>query len=189
MHQEIPTGLLHVRDLIERHPKERERLVAYEIRRRERERLLYRGTRKLMHVHAWSSVKTVLALGLSVFFFAWTLGQLAQFAQWVREVQAFAVTIPIPLREDIKLELGKMVPTSTVLTFAAGLPAWDWRDAGVIALVAMALLLVEKIFLAYLTWKHARELRSAVVEIDEEIRVLKEWRGRQTGEGEVSSAL
>jgi len=182
MKQNIPAGLMAVHDLIEKHPTDRERLLSHELVRRERERLLFRGTRKLLHLHLWTSAKSILVLGVTVFVLVWTVGQVAQIAQWFQQVQNTTITIPVPLRNDFQWHLRDYLPTSTVLDVASKIPAFDWRDAAYIALALMILLLVEKIIIAFFSWKHASALKGGEVEAEEEIQILKEWLGKTSEE-------
>lgn len=179
-----PAGLLAVRDLIERHPKDRERILQYEVAHRERERQLYLGTRKLMRFHLWASAKTLVTLGLSVFALIWTVGQVAQIAQWFQQVRGLTFKIPVPLRQDIVWRISDYLPTSTVFEVASKIPVFDWRDAGYIALAVMVLVLVEKLIVTILTWKHSQGLQGGITTAEEEIRFLKEWmeEGRVRGQ-------
>lgn len=170
-----PPGLLAVRDLIDRHPDSREEILTYEIRRRERELLLFRSSRKLLQVHVWGAVKTMLAVGLSVFVFAWTVGAFAGLAQWVRHAQQTSVSVPIPFAKEVKWDVGALIPTSTVLAAAAHLPLWDLRDAGMFAIAAILIVLIEKCIIAFMTWRQTRQMNEAEKDLEKELEALDSW--------------
>lgn len=171
----IPPGLLAVRDLIDGHPDRRKEILAHEIRQRERQHLLFKSNRKLLQMHIWSSIKSILIVGLTVFSLAWTVGELAGLAQWIKHAQQTSVRVPIPFANDIKWDVGALIPTSTVFVAAAQLPQWTIRDAGMIAIAAMVLVFVEKCVLAFFAWRQTRQMDEAEEDLEEEIDVLKTW--------------
>jgi hypothetical protein len=171
----ISPGLLAVRDLIDRHPDSRKEILAHEIRHREREHLLFKSNRKMLQMHIWGAVKSILVIGFTVFSLAWTVGEIAGLAQWIKHAQQSTIRVPIPFASDLKFDVGSLIPTSTVFAAAAQLPTWNIRDAGMIALAAMALVFVEKCILAFFTWRQTRQMDEAEEDLEEEIETLKTW--------------
>ncbi len=177
----IPPGLLAVHDLLERHPEERATFLPYEIRKREREHALFVAGKKLLQVNIWAALRAMLVVGTAVFTLVWTLGLLAQVNAWVEHAWSQSVTVPVPLGDDLRLDLGRLFPrpTSSLWLLAARLPLWNFSDAGTIALIAMVVVALEKGVVAWMTWTHARELKGAALELAEEIKTLKEWRDQE----------
>ena len=171
----IPPGLLSIHDLLTRFPEERKALLTNEIRRREEERTLFFGTKRLMSFHVWQALKTVLVIGLPVFLLVGTVGELARLAQWIQQAQQYSLAIPLPWESGARWDVGKMIPTSTALTYASQLPLWNLRHASAWALVVMAGVFVERIVLGYLTWRQTRLLQDAGKEREEEIQILEKW--------------
>lgn len=176
-----PSGLLAVKDLITRLPNERERILSYEIQRREREHLLYESAAKVLSFQTFSAAKAVFGVGISAFFFAWSLGQLGELVRWVEGLRSNPLRLPGPA-SGWQIDFGSVLPasTSTWLGYGFKLPAWDWRDALMIALVVMVFVFAEKAVMAFLSWRHVRSLDDAIRDVEEEIRALRFWNG---GEG------
>ncbi len=172
---DIPASLLAVQDLIDRLPAERERLLRHEIHWREREQLQSRGIRRLMHGHAWVSFRTVFAIGLSVFVFVFTLGQFAGLARWVQQLQTTTLEIPKTVQRTLGLSLDSLVPTSTVVEYAAQLPPIGLVESGLVALLVVIALLAWKGYNTYFLLLQAHELRREQKSLQEEIDILMTW--------------
>ncbi len=175
----IPPGLIALKDLIDRAPRDREVLLAYEIRKRERERLLYGSTRQLMRMHLWSNVKSLLLWIVTVFSIILTVGALSDFGRWLQNAGRYTLNLPPPLPQHYQIDLSSLIPTSTVITAFARLPNWNWQNALAISLFIAGVILVEKVILGYFTLHKAKQLNDAGRELDEEVKVLREWQHGQ----------
>ena len=158
-------------------PDERERIFRMNSRR-ERERLLYESATKVLSFQTFSAAKAVFGVGISSFFFAWSLGQLGEMARWVEGLRTHPLRLPGPA-SGWQLDFGSMLPssTSTLLSYGFKLPVWDWRDALLIALVVMIFVFAEKAVSAFLSWRHVRSLAGAIRDVEEEIRALRRGMG------------
>lgn len=169
----VMPGLLSIKDLIERIPAERERILEYEIKSREREILQTKGLRRVMHLQAWSSFRTVLAVGLSVFIVVFALGQLAGLARWVQEIRGLGFSLPG--FGTGRFSPGSVIPTSTIMEIAADIPSLGPVEAGLISLAVVLALLVWKGYVAYVLMVQARGMRNFQKDLEGEIRLLKGW--------------
>jgi len=164
-----------VRDVMQRFPEQRDAYLAFEIHRRERDRILYSSVRHVSSLHAWSAVKSVLVTGIAIFSLLYALGLAASFANWVQALQAYKINIPMPLSKGVDLNVGTLVPTSTVIVYAAKLPMIRWQDAVMVAFVAMAIVLLGSLVSGYLLWNRTRSIKNGIMDIEEEISILKSW--------------
>jgi len=171
-----PPGLLPVRDILERYPADRAMFLIHEIRRRERELTLYRSVRGVSHFQLWEAVRSTIVTGVLLFLLIMGVGEVAKLSQWVVGLQSSKIPIPIPFVKGVNLDIGQYMPSSTVITLAAQLPAWDWRDAGVIVAAIVAALLAFRLVTGYIVWKRSRVLRTAMIELEDEVDVLRSWR-------------
>ena len=171
-------GLLLVEDILDRLPKERAAILAYEIRRRERELLYIGSARQVLSYHLFSAAKVTFGIGIAVFAVVWTLGQLSQIAQWMLALQQWSYDIPIPFQESLRLELGKHlpIPTSTWLGGLSQLPVMDIRQASWVAFAAMVFVVLEQGLVGFFAWQRSMKLKSAVEELEEEIAELQAWK-------------
>jgi len=172
---DTPAALLVVQDLIGRLPAERERLLKHEINWREREQMQFRGIRRVMHLHAWMSFRTVFVIGITVFIFVYTLGQFAGLARWVQTVRNTALSVSQPIQMGLGLSPEGLVPSSTLLHYAAQIPVLGLWDAGLLALIVVIVLVLWKGYNTYFLLQQARGLRRAQRELQEEIDVLSTW--------------
>lgn len=180
----IPPGLLELKDFLDRHPHDRSVLLAYEIRKRERERLLYGSTRQLMRMHLWSIVKSSFLWIVTVFSIVFTIGTLSDFGRWLQNAGRYTLTLPPPLPQHYQIDLSSLVPTSTVITTFARLPNWNWQNALAISLLIAGIVFVEKMVIGYFTLHKAKQLHDAGKELEEELNVLREWQARPVDERE-----
>jgi HAMP domain-containing protein len=170
-------GLIFVDDLIRRLPTQRVAVLGYEIRRRERELLYIGSTRQVLSYHFFSAAKVVLAIGIIVFAFVWTFGQITQIARWILALQQWSYEVPIPFENNLKLELGKHLPlpTSTWIGDLSKLPTTDWRQATWFAVVAMLIVVLEQAVVAFFAWQRSQRLKSGIEELEKELEELKRW--------------
>lgn len=183
---DTPAALLLVQDLTERLPAERERILRHEINWREREQMQFRGIRRVMHLHAWMSFRTVIFVGITVFIFVFTLGQFAGLARWVQTVRNTALSVSQPIQAGLGLSPESFVPSSTLLHYAAQIPVLGLWDAGLLALIVVIALVLWKGYNTYFLLLQARGLRRAQRELQEEIDILRSWlsevdQARKTG--------
>ena len=158
----VPPNLLMVRDIMQRFPEQRDAYLAYEIHRRERDRILYASVRHVTGLHAWSAVKSMLVTGFTIFSLLFALGLAASFANWIQGLQAYKINVPMPLTKGLDLDVGSLVPTSTIIVYAAKLPM-------------MAIMLLGNIISGYLLWNRTRSIQNGIMDIEDEIKILKSW--------------
>lgn len=175
MKQPTPPGLLSVQDLITRHADDRAAILSHEIHHREQERVLYEGVSSAFRTHPWGVTKRVLAAGLSVFFFAITIGELSHLAQSFQAMRKAIGNSIGPAANLLHINLDALMPPADILRYASQFPAWDWKDSLTIALAGMVLVLAEQLVVAVFTWKKTQALKAADTELEQEIEALKEW--------------
>ena len=164
-----------VRDIMQRFPEQRDAYLAYEIHRRERDRILYASVRHVTGLHAWSAVKSMLVTGFTIFSLLFALGLAASFANWVQGLQAYKINVPMPLTKGLDFDVGSLVPTSTLIVYAAKLPMIRWQDAVMVAFIVMAIMLLGNIISGYLLWNRTRSIQNGIMDIEDEIKILKSW--------------
>jgi len=175
MSHNLPPGLIYIRDLIQRFPDEQTGLLAYEIRRRERDLLLYKSVRSVTHFQLWSALRSALVTGAAFFLLVVGAAQVVKFAQWVSDLQQTKVPIAAPLIKGVNLDIGSYIPSSTFITYAAKLPAWDWKDAGMLAIGLIAVILAIRMVTGWLVWRRSRSLLAAMDDIQDELSTLRAW--------------
>lgn len=174
-----PVGLIAVSRLIAETPERRDDILAYEIRRRERELLITRETRHALSWHPFHTTKVVFAVGGGVFVIVWLMSQLRAVAEWYTRARAATLTIPLPLIGDRTIDLGSHVPTSTAFDLMGRLPQWGLLESFWIAVGLMLVIVLERIIFAAFQWKHVQALASAETELAEEIATLRAWQKSQ----------
>ncbi|MFA6429791.1 MAG: hypothetical protein WCV84_04825 [Patescibacteria group bacterium] len=174
-----PPGLIVVKDLIQRLPAERSRILAYEIDRRERDVLVYDSIRSVTKLHIWDTLKTVLTTGALVFTLVALVGQLAKLGQWITDMQSAKLPVKVPALGGFNLDVGSYVPTSTAIGHIARLPGWDTQDALTAALIVMGLITIGRIIAGVIIWQRSQGLREAGEEVKEEIAVLHAWQKKR----------
>ncbi len=174
-HPDIAINLLPVRDLIERHSKDREPIIRAAIKERELLFALTGGVRDTMRWQVWSAVKAIVGISLILFIAIWTVGQVAAFASWVQDVQRTELVLPVPFSNGARLAIGHLVPTSTVIAAASRLPAFGGNDAFAIAAIAAVLVALERLAVAFFAWRRVRVLKTAHRHLRGEIKELKSW--------------
>lgn len=168
-----PPSLLAVQDLLERHPDERSALLAHEIQRHERERLLCASTRQLIHLHLWDMAKTLIVTGVIVFVLLITVSQLRSLGTWVLEMEQSLQQSAIMKAMDINIT--PYLPSKSTITFLSRLPVLSWHQAALFALLCMTVILVVQLVMAIANWRKTSFLKDAVEELDEDIAILKRW--------------
>lgn len=171
----VPPGLVIVADLVARIPERANDVIASELARRERERTMTRETRSLLSWHPINTTRVVLLFGLHGFVLAWALGWLAALGHAYAQLKTASIAIPLPLLQDLAVNLGTFVPTSTALSVASRLPPIDFRDAIGVGIAIALIVAVERGIIAAFQWKKARLLRTAEDELQAEIEILKSW--------------
>jgi hypothetical protein len=172
----VPPGLVVVADIIIRIPERAEDIIVSEIENRERERTMTHETRSLLSWHPINTTRMVLLLGFHGFVLAWAIGWLAALGNAYAHLKTSSIAVPLPLVQDVTVDLGAFVPTSTALSVASRLPAIGLRDAIGIGIIIALIVAVERGIIAAFQWKKARLLRAAEERLQMELDVLKSWR-------------
>ena len=172
--QEMPDGLLEVDFLMREMPKHSERILRHEIMRRERSILLLKGNLRLIKIQTWDVLKSALWTGLTVFFLILALGQVAELLRTVEGLSSFFDQVPAPIAREIELD-ALFESDSAVWGFATGLPEFTVLDATVVAIIAMLIVFGFKGYLIYAHFRQARQIKSMLLDTDNERRVLERW--------------
>jgi hypothetical protein len=169
----VPPGLLMVADLIARVPERKEELLAYELRKRERELQVVRETRHLLSWHPLHTTKVVLIYGIIAFSIATLIGSIASLGQWFVRLQSSNVPISIPMVGSIPFDIGSYVPSSTTLSSLALLPNISLLNSTYFGIAVALLVLIEKVVFIIIQYGKAEVLRNAEKELNEEMEALK----------------
>jgi hypothetical protein len=175
----VPPGLLMVADLIVRLPERKEELLAYELRKRERDQQIARETLHLLSWHPLHTTKVVLVYGITAFSIASLVGSIASLGQWFVHLQASKVPLSIPMVGSIPINIGSLVPTSTALSSIADLPVVSLRDSMYFGIAVALLVLIEKVIFIVIQHGKAQVLRRALEELDVETKALKEMGAKE----------
>lgn len=173
-----PVGLLNEKDLMDRMPERREEIIGHGIRRREELRLAFRAARTRIGWHPAHTAKVIAISGVVTFILAWLLSYISAFGHWYAAAKDWSVRVPLPLLGEKTIDIGAVVPTSTPLGFAARLPAFGLTESAYAAAGVVGLIIFERLLLAVVNVSSIRKLKGAERELDEEIRMLEEWKKR-----------
>lgn len=174
--ENVSPGLLVIADIIVRIPERKDALIAYALKRRERERMLAREARLRLSWHPWQTVKSIFIYGLNGFALAWATGALSTLGRSYQAFKTGSISLPLPATlPDISFGIGSFVPTSTAMTIASHLPQLTLRDALVIGLVVALAVVIERTVVTVIHWKQSRALGEAETELTAEIEELRRW--------------
>jgi hypothetical protein len=171
-----PIGLLVEEDFIKRYPARRKEIVAHAIQDRERRRVLLQETRHLLTWHPIHTTKVVLVTGILTFILAFLVSQVVSIGHWYADAKSWTIPISLPLIPTTNIDIGSHVPSSTSLALASRVPSFGLQESLIIAIIAMAAVLLEKVVVSLFQWKKAHLVGTAVRDLDQELRTLHEWR-------------
>lgn len=171
----VPVGLIAEEDLARRFPQRRGEVLRHALRVRERQKALFHEARKLLTWHPIHTTKTVLVTGALSFTIALLASYVVSIGHWYAAAKDLSFTVPIPFLADRAIDLGASVPSSTSLALAARLPAYGLKESFAIAVLGMAIVLIEKLVTSLFHWRKARMLREAEADLVSEMKVLHDW--------------
>lgn|GEM_PF-2611379 len=167
-------GLLEVDFLLKQLPDVKERILKYEIQRRERSILLLKGNIRLMRLQTWSVIRSALWTGLTVFFLIVALGQVKTLVQSLQHVSTSLRRIPAPLARE--MDLGAIFdPVGTLGSFADSLPTFTLFQATLVAIIAMLVVLGFKGYLIFSQYQLAKGMKRILLETLAERAELEKW--------------
>lgn len=174
MHQISLDGLLEVDFLLKQLPDVSERILKYEIQRREGSILLLRGNLRLMRIQTWTVIRSALWTGFMVFFLIIALGQVKTLVQSLQSVSTSLTRIPAPLAQE--MDLGTFFdPIGALGSFADSLPTLTLFQATLVALVAMLIVLGFKGYLIFSHYQLGKGMKHILLETQAERAELEEW--------------
>jgi hypothetical protein len=171
----VPPGLLIVADVIARLPERKQDLLAYELKRRERELVMLRDTHQRLSWHPVQTLKSVILYGINAFVLAWSAGLLSSVGRSYASLKSSHVDVPIPFAQDFGINFGPFVPTSTPLLVAAQLPSVTLEEAIMFGLTIALAIILMRVIIVVIRWRKMHELHEQEIELVHEIDVLREW--------------
>lgn len=169
----IPTGLLLTADYVERVPSHAIEVLAYELQRREREKILLDETKGFLSWHPWSTLRLLLLSGGVAFSVAWSFSVVADFMRLYNDT-VIRSRLQAPVFGDSALSLTNVIPSSA-FGFFSGLPEFGTKESILVALgVVIALAAFKLIFIAF-NWQKIKALNVADRMLSEEMEYLKGW--------------
>ncbi|MFZ2804719.1 MAG: hypothetical protein WA001_05925 [Patescibacteria group bacterium] len=178
-----PVGLLDEERLIAEYPSRRAEILDHAIRERERSKVAFNETSTLITFHPIQTLKIILITGLVTFILAFVVSQVVYVGHAYTQAKAFTFDVPtlsstLSLGAPQTIAVGSYIPTSTPLALASTVPNFGLKESIEIAILAMALLLIERLVVTAANWKKSRLLKQAANDLDGELDVLREWRSR-----------
>lgn len=176
-----PVGLLIEEHLITENPSRREEIIDHAIRKRDEQQIQFDETGKLMTFHPIYTTKVLLITGLVVFILAIVVSQVVYVGHAYVQAKTFSFDVPslssaLSFGAPSTISVGSYIPTSTPLALASNVPSFGIVESIEIAVLAMVLVLLEKIVMTVVNWKKARLLKQAARDLEVELTVLHEWR-------------
>lgn len=170
-------GLVLVRDLLDRFPDYREELLAYEIRRREQEDLLYLRMRSFLYWRAWDSVQGLAIVSAIWLFVLWTMRSVLRVGEWIEQTERDGWKLPEPLDRAFGIQWrAVMIATDPLQRVSTMFGSWRWQVVGLVLAGGLFALLIRHLAILIFTWKELRPLRAASYERQQEIKILQAWK-------------
>ena len=160
---------------IARFPEQRAMLIQELIQQRERQLMLYRDMRDLIHVQIWSIGRSLLMMSVTIFSLLLTAGALAELARLFQRMEEFKITLPATVLSQSKtlFDFGSHLPSSPVLEYAARLPFGNVKQAALVTLGIILVVILLRSLRVYRVWLHARTYKFMIHEIKAEIAELR----------------
>ncbi len=176
LHQPCPPGLLATRELLLAHPDQTETILNQALLERDRMKRLFETVHRTTSFQFISTIKSILFVGLSVFSVIWAMGAVVKLAQWIITTSLSDFSPAATLFFGSGTKGAALAAKGTWLTTVANLPMPNWRDATLWAAVVMVLIVLERAYTSYVTWRDTRFLKQGQDDITKEIEVLELWK-------------
>ncbi len=169
-------SLLALQDTLERHPDARVDILRAEIAHREREIVLMRSHRSLLHVQIWSSIQTALIAGILVFSLGVAFLGFVEFAKTLDRVELWNSSVSSSfVGRGLNLDFKSLIPNSPWFDKAALLPSWSVKQTTVVSLLVVLTFLIFQIIQGLTNLRDSRQLRLGVELCEEELKTLRSW--------------
>lgn len=176
LYQSCPPGLFGTRDLLLAHPDDKEAILNQALLERDRTKRLFETVHRTTSFQFISTIKSVLFVGLSVFSVIWAMGVVVQLAQWISNTSFSDFSPVASVFFGSGAKQASIVGTQPWLTRIANLPMLNWRDATLWAAIIMILIVLERAYTSYITWRDTRFLKQGKEDITREIETLESWK-------------
>lgn len=176
LYQSCPPGLFGTRDLLLAHPDDKEAILNQALLERDRTKRLFETVHRTTSFQFISTIKSVLFVGLSVFSVIWAMGVVVQLAQWISSTSLSDLSPMASVFFGSGAKQAPIVGTQPWLTKIANLPMLNWRDATFWAAIIMILIVLERAYTSYITWRDTRFLKQGKEDIAREIETLESWK-------------
>lgn len=169
-------SLLAVQDTLERHPDARAAFLQSEIVHREREIVLLRSHRSLLHVQIWNSIQTALIAGVLVFTLGVAFLGFVEFAKTLDRVELWNSSVSSSfVGRGLNLDFKSLIPNSPWFDKAALLPSWSVKQTTIVSLLVVLTFLIFQILQSTLNWRDSRRLRLGIEQCEDELKQLRSW--------------
>ena len=168
-----PPGLLMVADIITRIPGRAEALIAYEIDRRERERVLMQETKNLLSWHPWHMIRFLILSGAVAFAVTWLFSVILVFAKLYN--QTVGSKLGIPFLGETLSSVSAFLPKQ-IGPMLSDLPNFGALESFFVALGVVFLIALVKVVFIFVNWKRIKVLSQAEQVLTEELKALGNWK-------------
>lgn len=172
--EEVPAGLIVICDILERIPERGKAILDYEIRKRERERILMQETRNLLSWHPWHTIRFLLLSGTIAFGVTWFISFLSALGRFYG-ASFGKLDASAPLVNQKLADIGELIPITTFSLFSK-IPDFGAIESFFVALGVVVLIAVVKLIFILVHWKKIKLLGEADAVFSEELEVLEAWK-------------
>lgn len=176
LYQPCPPGLFATRDLLLAHPQDAETILNQALLERDRTKRLFETVHRTTSFQFISTIKSVLFVGLSVFSVIWAMGVVVQLAHWISNTSLSDLSPMAGIFFGSGAKQAPIIKTGSWVTTIGNLPMPNWRDATLWAAIVMILIVLERAYTSYITWRDTRFLKQGSDDITKEIETLEVWK-------------